>query len=92
MNAVVRLGVVALLCSLVDMVSAAERPKELVLNKGDHICIVGNTLAERMQHHGWLETLHPRPLPAARAGRSATWAIAATRSTAGRTPSTGCAR
>ncbi|MCX7420066.1 MAG: dehydrogenase, partial [Planctomycetia bacterium] len=29
----------------------------LVLNKGDHICIVGNTLAERMQHFGWLETL-----------------------------------
>src|SRR6059036_131066 len=29
----------------------------LELNKGDHICIVGNTLAERMQHFGWLETL-----------------------------------
>ena len=29
----------------------------LVLNKGDHICIIGNTLAERMQHYGWLETL-----------------------------------
>lgn len=27
------------------------------LNKGDHICIIGNTLADRMQHHGWLETL-----------------------------------
>jgi len=27
------------------------------LNKGDHICIIGNTLAERMQHAGWLETL-----------------------------------
>jgi len=26
------------------------------LEKGDHICILGNTLAERMQHHGWLET------------------------------------
>ena len=25
--------------------------------KGDHICIIGNTLAERMQHDGWLETL-----------------------------------
>jgi len=30
---------------------------QLVLNKGDHICIIGNTLAERMQHFGWLETL-----------------------------------
>jgi hypothetical protein len=29
----------------------------LALNKGDHICIIGNTLAERMQHDGWLETL-----------------------------------
>lgn len=29
----------------------------LELKKGDHICIVGNTLAERMQHNGWLETL-----------------------------------
>src|SRR5579884_1962418 len=23
---------------------------------GDHICIIGNTLADRMQHDGWLET------------------------------------
>ncbi len=29
----------------------------LELQKGDHICLIGNTLAERMQHHGWLETL-----------------------------------
>jgi glucose/arabinose dehydrogenase len=29
----------------------------LKLEKGDHICIIGNTLAERMQHDGWLETL-----------------------------------
>jgi glucose/arabinose dehydrogenase/lysophospholipase L1-like esterase len=28
-----------------------------VLHAGDHICIVGNTLAERMQYDGWLETL-----------------------------------
>src|SRR5439155_27125333 len=26
------------------------------LKKGDHICLVGNTLAERMQYFGWLET------------------------------------
>jgi putative heme-binding domain-containing protein len=25
--------------------------------KGDHVCLIGNTLADRMQHHGWLETL-----------------------------------
>jgi len=27
------------------------------LKKGDHICLIGNTLPDRMQHHGWLETL-----------------------------------
>src|SRR5262245_17797045 len=32
------------------------QPK-LELRRGDHICIIGNTLAERMQHYGWLETL-----------------------------------
>jgi len=31
--------------------------QRLELKKGDRIAIVGNTLAERMQHHGWLETL-----------------------------------
>ncbi len=30
---------------------------ELELRKGDRICYIGNTLADRMQHHGWLETL-----------------------------------
>jgi putative heme-binding domain-containing protein len=28
----------------------------LELHKGDHICLIGNTLADRMQHDGWLET------------------------------------
>jgi len=27
------------------------------LHRGDHICIIGNTLADRMQHDGWLETM-----------------------------------
>ena len=27
------------------------------LRRGDHVCIIGNTLADRMQHHGWLETM-----------------------------------
>jgi putative heme-binding domain-containing protein len=31
------------------------------MQRGDHICIIGNTLADRMQHDGWLETyLHAR--------------------------------
>lgn len=29
----------------------------LELKNGDHICLVGSALADRMQHHGWLETL-----------------------------------
>lgn len=40
-----------------DVVRAADAPAKLELKKGDHICIIGNTLAERMQHYGWLETL-----------------------------------
>jgi len=35
---------------------AAHAQQRLELKKGDRISIVGNTLAERMQHHGWLET------------------------------------
>src|SRR5687767_12037498 len=27
------------------------------LEKGDHVSLIGNTLADRMQHFGWLETL-----------------------------------
>ncbi|MHB1556090.1 MAG: PVC-type heme-binding CxxCH protein [Isosphaeraceae bacterium] len=27
------------------------------IHKGDHIAIIGNTLADRMQHDGWLETM-----------------------------------
>ena len=46
------------LALFVLLVFAAAAPaQEFTLNKGDHICIVGNTLAERMQHFGWLETL-----------------------------------
>ncbi|MCA9055364.1 MAG: dehydrogenase, partial [Planctomycetaceae bacterium] len=33
----------------------------LELEKGDHVCYLGNTLGERMQHDGWLEAvLHYR--------------------------------
>jgi glucose/arabinose dehydrogenase/azurin/lysophospholipase L1-like esterase len=39
---------------------AALRPNAatpFVLRVGDHICIIGNQLAERMQYEGWLDTL-----------------------------------
>ncbi len=35
----------------------AATPAPLQLNPGDHIAIIGNGLAGRMQHHGWLETM-----------------------------------
>jgi glucose/arabinose dehydrogenase len=41
----------------VTVCTAAAAPAKLELKKGDHICVIGNTLAERMQHDGWLETL-----------------------------------
>ncbi len=37
--------------------SSSPQSDPIELRKGDHICIIGNTLAERMQHFGWLETL-----------------------------------
>src|SRR5262249_44107589 len=41
--------------------SAETAPAKLDLRPGDHICVIGNTLADRMQHDGWLETyLHSR--------------------------------
>ncbi len=58
------------LCLLVAAVSigsvshdANSQEPRLQFNKGDHVAIIGNTLADRMQHFGWLETylqaLHP---------------------------------
>src|SRR5947209_5323803 len=37
--------------------AAEEAPAQLKLEKGDRIAILGNTLPDRMQHDGWLETL-----------------------------------
>ena len=37
--------------------AAAAAPGKFQLEKGEHICVIGNTLAERMQHTGWLESL-----------------------------------
>lgn len=52
------LATVALLPQAADAQTA-----QLQLHKGDHISIIGNTTADRMQHHGWLETfiyaMHP---------------------------------
>ena len=41
----------------------AAPPAKLEVGKGDHISIVGNALAERMQHSGWLEALAHKAFP-----------------------------
>src|SRR5262249_23768239 len=35
----------------------------LEIRPGDHICLIGNTLADRMQHDGWLETYFQSRFP-----------------------------
>jgi glucose/arabinose dehydrogenase/lysophospholipase L1-like esterase len=49
----------ALVCFILfgALCAAPAQAQTFELGKGDHICIVGNTLAERMQHGGWLEPL-----------------------------------
>jgi putative heme-binding domain-containing protein len=42
---------------LAGMAARADDGPRLTVEPGQHIAIVGNTLAERMQHQGWLETL-----------------------------------
>ncbi len=37
--------------------AAAPAPATLILQPGDHICLIGNALAEGMQHEGWLEAM-----------------------------------
>src|SRR5262245_50227820 len=45
---------VALLCTMPARGRAAD---PFALQLGDHICIIGNTLTERLQYDGWRETL-----------------------------------
>src|ERR1700687_1312117 len=46
-------GLITVLCLMWAPLQAAP----LEIQKGDHITLIGNTLADRMQHDGWLETL-----------------------------------
>lgn len=52
-----------LLPLFVSLTPLAAEPR-LRLEPGDHVCFIGNTLGERMQHDGWLEAVlhyrHPR--------------------------------
>jgi hypothetical protein len=44
------------LLSVLLVLTPAPAAPRLEVHKGDHIAIIGNTLADRMQHDGWLET------------------------------------
>lgn len=56
-----RATLASLLGLLLLTISVPASAATLELKKGDHICIIGNTLAERMQHFGGLEArLHSR--------------------------------
>lgn len=48
-------GSIRALAILIGLACSASA-QNLELKKGDHIAIVGNTLADRMQHDGWFET------------------------------------
>ncbi|MSQ94193.1 MAG: c-type cytochrome [Gemmataceae bacterium] len=56
-----RFSLVAVLAFLTS--SSAFAQPGLELKRGDHICLIGNTLADRMQHDGWLETLLQQRFP-----------------------------
>lgn len=43
--------------------SATAATPKLAIKKGDHIALIGNSTADRMQHDGWLETLIVASLP-----------------------------
>ncbi len=58
----------ALTLALVQPVTAiSAEPPRLMLQKGDRIILIGNTLAERMQYYGHFETLLHAPFSRARA-------------------------
>ena len=44
-------------CLIWPLRGLSEAPALVELKKGDHICLVGNALADRMQHYGWFEAL-----------------------------------
>ncbi|MBX3177967.1 MAG: c-type cytochrome [Candidatus Hydrogenedentes bacterium] len=44
------------LLALAAFAGAASAPAQFHFEPGDHIAFLGNNLADRMQHHGWLES------------------------------------
>jgi len=45
------------LCAFLALCAFSANAENLALKQGDHICLIGNALPDRMQHDGWLETL-----------------------------------
>jgi putative membrane-bound dehydrogenase-like protein len=60
-----RLTAALLICVFTCLVPTAKTASaaEFELNKGDHICLVGNELGERMQHHNHCEILLHQTYP-----------------------------
>lgn len=52
-----RITRIAVLAAFTLLAGGLNARAGLELKKDDHIAILGNALADRMQHHGWLETL-----------------------------------
>lgn len=51
-----RLAIAAIALGLAFAPASRAAAPRLELRRGDHVGIIGNTLADRMQHDGWLET------------------------------------
>ncbi|MEM7454809.1 MAG: PVC-type heme-binding CxxCH protein [Planctomycetota bacterium] len=51
-------------CIVLSFSPSLLKAQQLELEQGDHISFIGNTMADRMQHDGWLETMiqlrHPQ--------------------------------
>src|ERR1043165_3573499 len=45
------------ICAWLVLFGVTADAQTLSLRQGDHVCLIGNALADRMQHDGWLETL-----------------------------------
>ncbi len=54
---------VVLILSLVVLPPLRADAPKLELRKGDHVCLVGNTMAERLQHDGWFEAMFQSRFP-----------------------------
>lgn len=53
----------AVLLTVLSLIPCSAIAADVELRKGDHICLVGNALGERMQHHNYWETLLHQSYP-----------------------------